>query len=134
MPQNIAIKSDVILDFLKTKHSDVYSRVSFDNASNVDEVQKAVVKVRSGILSPELEGKPKLIAHVGYRSHGDVSYQFNYFVVSVYDFDTHDLLFRAEQGDDNIVTDEDLVINETFAKVRAAFAKSPAVVGELRAQ
>ena len=125
LPQNVnfAIKGDVVLDYLKTKHTDVYARLSFDNAHSVEDVQKAVVKIRSGIISPELEGKPKLVARVDYRSHWDMWYRFSVFVVSVYDFDTHDLLFRAGQGHDNMVSDEDLVISDTFAKVKEALAK-----------
>ncbi|MEO8627309.1 MAG: serine protease [Betaproteobacteria bacterium] len=133
LPQNLnfAVKGDVVLDYLKVNLNDVYTRVSFDNARSVDEVQKAVVKVRSGILSPELEGKPKLVARVDYKSHWDVWYRFDYFVVSVYDFDTHDLLFRAGQTHDNMVSDEDLVLTDTFAKVREALAKGPSVAKAL---
>jgi serine protease Do len=125
LPQNVnfAIKGDVLLDYLKSKHSDVYGRLSFDSAHSVEEVQKAVVKIRSGIIAPEMEGKPKLVARVDYRSRWDMWYRFSVFVVSVYDFDTHDLLFRAGQGHDNMVSDEDLVITDTFAKVKEALAK-----------
>ena len=125
LPQNInfAIKGDVVLDYLKTNHSDVYARISFDKPRSVEEVNKAVVKVRSGILSPELEGRPKLVARVDYKSRWEMWYRFNYFVVSVYDFDTQDLLFRAGQSRDNTLGNEDVVIADTFAKVKEALAK-----------
>jgi len=125
LPQNVnfAIKGDVVLDYLKTHHAEVFAALAFDGTHTIDEVEGAVAKVRSGILPAEMEGRAKLVARVDYRSRWDMWYRFRYFVVSVYDFDSHDLLFRAGQGRDITVSDEDLVIADTFAKIKAALAK-----------
>jgi S1-C subfamily serine protease len=50
LPQNVnfAIKGDVALDFLQNADKDVYRSMSFNKGYSFDEIQKSVVKVRSG--------------------------------------------------------------------------------------
>ena len=125
LPQNInfAIKSFVTLEFIKTNDSNLYSTLSFDQKSSFEEVESAVVKVKSGILPEELEDKPKLVVMLDYESLWDVWYRFRYFALSFYDFDSQELLFRAGQVGDNLVSNEEVVIEDTFADIRKILKK-----------
>jgi serine protease Do len=124
LPQNVnfAIKSEVVLEYLKTNKG-VYDSLQYDRAYSIEQLQKSVVRVRGGNITDEWEKKPKLVARVVYASIWDGWYRFRYFVVRVYDFDSQQLLFTAGQGRDNIVSNEDVVITDTFAKVQKALHK-----------
>jgi len=126
LPQNVnfAIKGDVALDFLQKADKDIYRSMSFNKGYSFDEIQKSVVKVRSGIITEQWEKTPKLVARVDYNSRWDVWYRFTFFVVRVYDFDSHDLLFAAGQTRDNLISTEDVVIKDTFAEVRKMLHKT----------
>ncbi len=126
LPQNVnfAIKGDVVLDFLNLQHQDVYRSLSFDQGRSFEEVQKSVVKLRSGIVPEDVEQKPKLVARLQYVSIWDMWYRFRYFVISLYDFDSHEPLLAAGQGRDNLVSTEDVVIKDTFAEIRKALGKN----------
>ena len=43
-----------------------------------------------------------------------------YFAIGFWDFDSQDRLFIAGQGRDNLVSNEDVVIKDTFAQIRKA--------------
>lgn len=122
LPQNVnfAVKSSVLLDYLRTSQREVFDAMSFNRPMEIEEIQKAVVKVRSGNVQEELATRTKLIAFVEYESKWDVWYRFDYFVVYLYDFETRELLMAAGQGRDNLVSTEDVVIRDTFAEVRRA--------------
>jgi serine protease Do len=121
---NFAIKGAVVLDALQTAHRDVYQTMLFDKSLSFDEIQKSVVKVRSGIIPEDLEKRPKLVARLEYKSRWDVWYRFSYFVVVLYDFDSHQRLVAAGQGRDNLVSNEDVVIRDTFTEIRKTLGKS----------
>lgn len=125
LPQNVnfAIKSDVALDYLKSSHKDLYDSMTFDKGNSFEDLQKSVVKIRSGIITDEWEKTPKLVARLDYLSVWDLWYRFRFFVVRVYDFDSHQMLFAAGQGRDNLVSNEDVVIKSTFAEVRKLLKK-----------
>lgn len=125
LPQNVnfAIKTESILDFIKTNNQAVYAKLKTNQNSSLESVESAVVKVRSGIISEDLENKPKLVARVDYQSFWDIWYRFKFFVISVYDFDSQDLLFRAGQGHDNLVSNEEVVIKDTLEQVRKTLNK-----------
>ena len=127
LPQNVnfAIKGKVVLDYLRQTQPDVYRGLAFNRATSFDDVQKAVVKIRSGIVPPELENRPKLVATLKYRSRWDVWYRFTLFVIVLYDFDSHQPLLAAGQGRDNMVSTEDVVIRDTFAEIRRALGEAP---------
>jgi hypothetical protein len=134
LPQNVnfAIKGDVVLDYLQNAQPELYGGIVFNQATSFDEVQKAVVKVRSGIIAPELENKPKLVATLEYESRWDVWYRFTYFVIYLYDFDSEQPLLAAGQGRDNMVSTEDIVVRDTFAEIRRALGKPAAQPGAAR--
>ena len=122
LPQNVnfAIKSGVVLEYLKNSNDSLYRTLAFNRGYSVDELQKSVARVRAGIISEELEKKPKLVARVDYVSLWDIWYRFRYFAVRVFDFDSQQLLFIAGQGRDNPLSSEDKVIQDTFLEVRKA--------------
>ena len=81
------------------------------------------MKVRSGIIPVELEDKPKLVVRFNYVSIWDMWYRFRFFALQVLDFDSQEILFAAGQGYDNMVSNEDVVINDTLKKVRDELTK-----------
>ena len=113
----------VALDYLQTAHPALFQSMAFNQRYSIEEIQKSVVKVRSGIVSEDWEKKPKAVATLEYASIWDVWYRFKLFVIRVYDFDSHDLLFVAGQGRDNMVSNEEVVIKDTFAEIRKALHK-----------
>jgi hypothetical protein len=125
LPQNVnfAIKNEVVLSSIKSNNEAVYKKIKTNQSSTIEKIESAVVKVRSGIISEELEKKPKLVATLDYYSIWDLWYRFRFFVISIYDFDTQDLLFRAGQGRDNMVSNESVVIKDTMAQVRRTLNK-----------
>lgn len=126
LPQNVnfAIKSDVALDYLQSADKDLYRSMAFNKGHSVEEIEKSVVKVRAGIVSEDWEKRPKLVARLDYVSIWDIWYRFRVFVVRVWDYDSQELLFAAGQGHDNLVSNEDVVIKDTFAEVRKMLRKN----------
>lgn len=125
LPQNVnfALKADKMFNAIKANNEALTKKIRTNRSSSIEQIENAVVKVHSGIISEELENKPKLVAQLNYISIWDIWFRFRFFVVSVYDFDTQDLLFRAGQGRDNLVSTEDIVIRDTMAQVRASLHK-----------
>jgi len=126
LPQNVnfALKADRALQYLSA-HKAVYDALVYDRPTGLDRLQESVVRVRSGNITDEWEKKPKLLVRVDYRSIWDVWFRFRLFVVRVYDLDTRQLLIVAGQGRDNMISNEDVVIRDTFAQVRQALHKDP---------
>ncbi len=126
LPQNVnfAIKSDVVLEFLKTEHRSLHDSLEFNKGYGVEDLQKSVVRLRSGIISEEWEKKPKLVARLDYLSMWDMWYRFRFFIIRVFDFDSQEILFIAGQGRDNPLSNEDKVIKDTFLEVRKALRKN----------
>lgn len=125
LPQNVnfALKSEVVLDYLKTSQPDVYERLTYDQGRSTEGAQAGVAKVRGGIVSREWESKPKAVVTIQYVSIWDMWYRFRQFIVTVWDFDTHEVLFAAGQGRDDIRSNEDVVIKDTFAQIRKGLGK-----------
>lgn len=122
LPQNVnfAVKADVLLDYLKANQQAVFEKLSFNKTMEVEDAQRSVVKVRSGIVHEEPAPRAKLIAYVEYESLWDIWHRFKYFIVYLYDFESRDLVMAAGQGRDNLISTEDVVIRDTFAEVRKA--------------
>lgn len=124
LPQNVnfAVKSPVLLDFLRAQ-SEAYDNLTFDKGDAVEQLKNSVVRVRSGIVTDAWEKTPKLVATIEYVSIWDLWYRFRYFVVRVFDYDTHEMLLAAGQNRDNLVSNEDVVIRDTFNQVRKGLSK-----------
>src|ERR1700730_10298523 len=88
--------------------------------AKLEDVQAAVVKVMSGNVTEEVLKRPRLLAVLNYQSHWDMWHRFNLFLIRFYDLDSHAPLFAAGQGCDNMVSNEDIVIKDTFQKIRTA--------------
>jgi len=120
LPQNVnfAIKGETVLEYVRTAQPDIAGSLSLNKAAKLEEVQASVVKIRSGIAGDESDSHPRLVARLDYHSHWDMWFRFNLFLIRLYDFDTHDAVFAAGQGRDNMISTEDVVIRDTFAKIR----------------
>ncbi len=120
LPQNInfAIKGEVVLEYLGAADKDLYRSLVFNKGYSVDDLQKSVVKIRSGIITEEWEKRPKLVARLDYVSFWDIWPRFKLFAIRFFDFDSHDFLFAAGQGRDNLLSNENKVIKDTFAQIR----------------
>ena len=125
LPQNInfANKSSKILAFIKNYDNDVYKQLRFDHPAKFDQVEPSVVKIRSGNISPEWEKTPKLVLLLNYVSFWDMWYRFRVFLLRAYDYDSHQILFVAGQGRDNVLSNEEQVITDTMNQVKAALAR-----------
>ncbi len=120
LPQNInfAIKAEVVLDYLGSADKDLYQSLAFNKGHSVEDIQKSVVKVRSGIITEEWEKRPKLVARLDYVSFWDIWYRFRLFSIRFFDFDSRDFLFAAGQGRDSPLSTEDKVIKDTFVQIQ----------------
>lgn len=124
IPQNVnfAIKTDIVLEYLKSRPGNLYSSLEFEGKRTFDEAEKSVAKVRSGIKEDDKEKKkPRLIAILHYSNYGSYG-NLRYFIISFYDYDTRKLLFRTYQQRASSNT-EDEVIDATFLKVRETLRK-----------
>jgi hypothetical protein len=123
LPQNInfAIKNDPILDFLKLANPDMSAKLRFDQASSLEKAVHAVAKVQAGIVDDTNNGD-KMVVRLFYAGRWDMWYRFTKFVVAAFDYDSGEPLFAAGQGHDNMISNEDVVIKDTFAEFRKAVA------------
>jgi len=123
LPQNInfSIKNDPVLDFLKDADATAFAELRFDQPDGLERATHAVVKVQAGVVD-DSNRADRMVVRLFYRSHWDVWFRFTAFVVTAYDFDTQEPLFAAGQGHDNMVSNEDVVIKDTFAQFRKALA------------
>jgi S1-C subfamily serine protease len=126
LPQNVnfGIKADVALAFLKERQSAVHGRLLYDRTATLADVQRSVVRIRSGLVPKELEGARKVVAFLHYESFFDGWYRFRYFVLSFYDFDTQQLLFRAGQVRDDILSNRTVVIDDTFKAIERTMGRA----------
>jgi serine protease Do len=113
----------VVLGYLRSAQPEVAKRISCDKSAKLEDVQGAVVKVISGKVTEDMLKRPRLVAVLNYQSHWDMWHRFNLFVIRFYDFDSHAPLFAAGQGRDNMVSTEDVVIKDTFQKIRETLHK-----------
>ena len=123
LPQNInfAIKNDPILDFLKIADLDMYAKLRFDQVGSLEKAVHAVAKVQAGIID-DTAGSDKMVVRLYYVSKWDMWYRFDKFVVAAFDYDTGEPLFAAGQGRDNMISNEDVVVKDTFAEFKKAVA------------
>jgi serine protease Do len=123
LPQNInfAIKNDPILDFVKVANPDLYAKLRFDQGGSLEKSVHAVVKVQSGIVD-DTGNSDKMVVRLYYVSKWDMWFRFDKFVITAFDYDSGEPLFAAGQGRDNMVSNEDVVIKDTFAEFKKAIA------------
>jgi serine protease Do len=122
LPQNInfSLKNDPVLEFVKEASAPTFAQLQYDKGGGLEAAGHAVARVQAGIVAEDSGGRDKLVVRLSYISIWDMWYRFRLFVVSAYDFETQEPLFAAGQGRDNMVSDEEIVIKETFAQFRKA--------------
>jgi S1-C subfamily serine protease len=122
LPQNVnfAIKSDVALEYVKRCDLSVYNSLRRNQKWSIEKAAESIVKVRSGIISEEVEKSEKLVVKVEYASIRDLYgfYRFRYFVISFYDLNSQDRLFAAGQARYDPMSTEFGVIENTLDQVR----------------
>ncbi len=57
---------------------------------------------------------------LNYISIWDIWYRFRLFVLTAFDYETQEPLFAVGQGRDNLVSNEDVVMSDTFGQFRKA--------------
>ncbi len=120
LPQNInfSIKHSTVLDFVKSASEPAYKAVRFDTAGGLEKASPAVAKIIAGISNVEGDRANKIVVRLNYISKWDMWYRFSLFALTVYDFETRERLFTTGQGYDNMVSNEDVVINDTLAQFK----------------
>ncbi|MBI3381090.1 MAG: trypsin-like peptidase domain-containing protein [Aquabacterium sp.] len=120
LPQNInfSIKHSHVLDFVKGASEPAYKAVRFDKAGGLEKAGPAVAKIIAGISTVEGDRANKIVVRLNYISKWDMWYRFSLFALTVYDFETRERLFTTGQGYDNMVSNEDVVINDTLAQFK----------------
>lgn len=120
---NFALKPSYLKAFIQlSTDKDILPKAQADSR-DIGSVKNAVVKVRSGIISANLENKPKLVILFDYNGYWDLWYRFNAFLITAFDFDTGEHIFTAGQMGDNLISNEEVVIVDTLDKVRVALQK-----------
>jgi serine protease Do len=124
LPQNInfAIKNEPTLAFLKGADSGVFDALAFDKAGGLERANRAVARIQAGIVADDAERRDKMVVRLNYVSLWDVWYRFRFFVLAAFDFETQEPLFAAGQGRDNLVSNEEVVMKDTFDQFRKAIA------------
>lgn len=124
LPQNInfALKSEPVLDFIKSASPEVYQGLQYDKAVGIEAAGKAVAKVQAGIVADDTEAHGRMVVRLAYLSMWDIWYRFRFFILTAFDFETQEPLFAAGQGRDNLVSNEEVVMKDTFDQFRRAIS------------
>lgn len=121
LPQNInfAEKNGPVLAFLNGVEG--LPPLTFDKPAGLDKAASAVVKVQAGTVMED-DRKGKLVVRFEYFSIWDMWWRFRYFVLSAYDYENQEPLFAVGQGRDNMVSNEEVVINDTLTQFKKALS------------
>jgi serine protease Do len=122
LPQNInfSIKTESVLKFIGESPQTFDVSSNLNHGKGLDKAGLGVAKVLAGIVKNEEDRRETIVVKVNYVSFWDLWYRFRIFVVSVFDFETQEPLFAVGQGRDNMFSNEDVVIRDTFAKFKKA--------------
>ena len=124
LPQNInfAIKNEPTLAFLKAADAGVYGGLAFDQGGGLERANRAVARIQAGVVTADAERRDKMVVRLNYVSMWDLWFRFRLFVLAAFDFETQEPLFAAGQGRDSMVSNEEVVIKDTFDQFRKAIA------------
>lgn len=122
LPQNInfAIKAGPVLDFVKDASPETHAALRFDQGGGLERANHGVAKILAGIVPDDTSRRDKMVVRLNYYSIWDVWYRFRFFVLSAFDFETQETLFVTGQGRDNLISNEDVVMKDTFEQFRKA--------------
>lgn len=125
LPQNVnfAIKNASMIDFVKASDPAVGAALTENRASTLEAANRGVARVLAGTVTEETDRRSMLVVRLNYVAIWDVWYRFRLFVVAAHDFDTQEVLFVVGQGRDNLVSNEEVVIKDTFNKFREAIGR-----------
>ncbi|GJL80020.1 MAG: hypothetical protein NPINA01_30090 [Nitrospinaceae bacterium] len=126
LPQNVnfAIRSKVVLDYIKAENNNLYQEILFGQNRSIADIEGSAAKIMTGIIPEGSEKIPKLIAVLDYKSIWDLWFKFKYFTIAFYDFNSREPLFAAGQGYLNINSTLNSVIEDTFDHIRKALKKN----------
>lgn len=122
LPQNInfAIKAVPVLDFVKAADPKAFEALGYDRGGGLDNANKAIAKIQAGVVVADAERRDKLVVRFNYVSLWDMWYRFRLFALATFDYETREMLFVAGQGRDNVVSNEEVVMKDTFDQFRKA--------------
>lgn len=112
------LKSEAILKFIFMNTNGLYSELLLNQHAEFDSIESAIFKIRAGSVPVGMEDKPRLIAWMKYKRMWDLWYKFRYFIISLYDFDSKQILFRAGKDRPVDFATQEAVFKDTFAKTR----------------
>lgn len=123
LPQNVnfAVKAPVVKAFIESGPEAIAVRTNVPEDHSFDRVKDSVVQVYSGIVTEAFLKQPKIVCAVAYRSFWDVWYRFAVFNIDFYDYESGELLLRAGQYGDNLLSTEKKVIEQTFEQIKGKF-------------
>lgn len=122
LPQNVnfSIKNEPVLEFLKQAAAS--DAIRLDKGVSLEQAGKGVAKVLAGIVPDDATRRDKMVVRLNYISMWDIWYRFRLFVLTAFDFETQETLFAVGQTRDNLVSNEDVVMRDTFEQFRKAIA------------
>jgi S1-C subfamily serine protease len=122
LPQNInfSLKNEPVLDFIKGASQPAFDALAYDKGGGLEAAGRAVVKIQAGIVESDSDGHDKMVVRLNYISIWDIWYRFRLFVLTAFDYETQEPLFAVGQGRDNLVSNEDVVMSDTFGQFRKA--------------
>jgi S1-C subfamily serine protease len=117
---NFALKSEHLKEFINNanKKAKIGLNLNYSDKSSLENVQEALVQIRSGRISPEFKKEPKLVCSFRYEYLWDMWNRFALFDLSLFDWDTDEILLRAGQYGDNPMTNENSTIDNVFREIK----------------
>ncbi len=110
-----ALKIQPLLDFLVGSSADAFQAVRYRDAGGLDNAGHAVARVEAGATHPR-----RLVVRLDYVSSFDIWYRFKFFALTAFDSTSEKALFVAMPPRDLLVSNEENVIQASFAQFRAA--------------
>ena len=125
LPQNVnfAIKNAPMLEFVKASDPAVAAAMTENRASTLEAANRGVARVLAGTVTEDTDRRSMMVVRLNYVAIWDVWYRFRLFVLAAHDFDTQEVLFVVGQGRDNLISNEEVVIKDTFNKFREAIGR-----------
>lgn len=122
LPQNLnfALKSDTILEFIKSfRISPLLS--SSNKLLSYDKVKNSVVQIQTGPILAGTNKTPKVLARFNYDSFLDIWHRLSMFYIELYDYESGEMILKAGQYADNAFSTEQKVIDATLKQIEAHF-------------
>ncbi|MBL8200347.1 MAG: trypsin-like peptidase domain-containing protein [Chromatiales bacterium] len=124
LPQNVnfSMKNASIRTFLASASPDLAATVGTNLPASLEKAGHGVAKILAGLVPEDADRDTKMVVRLNYTSIWDVWFRFSFFALTAYDFDSQEELFAVGQGHDNLVSNEEVVMKDTFNQFRKAIA------------